>query len=195
MPGKRQIDLARVVQVALALADEQGFEAVTLADVAAQLGIRIPSLYNYIANLQGLRHEMTLWGVRQLGDQLRRAAVGKAGEDAILALATAYRAFAHAHPGIYSATQRAPKPDEPDIAASAQEIIDIVAAVLQPYGFSGDETIHAIRALRSVLHGFVDLETSGGFGLSVDRDESFQHLMKTYVRGLPAPHSRLDASS
>ena len=69
------------------LADANGFEAVTLAAVAEKLGIRIPSLYNHVDGLAGLRSLMSLWAVRELDDLLRRAAVGNAGADAILSMA------------------------------------------------------------------------------------------------------------
>jgi len=182
MPARKHIDRQRVLEVSIALADAKGFGAVTLASVADQLGIRIPSLYNHISGLPGLRQAMTLWGLRQLGEQMRRAAVGKAGDEAIISIAHAYRAFALAHPGIYSATLRAA--DEPDLAAASQEILDVVLAVLEPYGFSPDDRLHVVRGLRSVLHGFVALETSGGFGLALDRDESFRRLVELFVHGL-----------
>lgn len=173
-----------MLEVSIALADQLGFEAVTLAGVAEQLGIRIPSLYNHVAGLPGLRHELTLWGLRELGDQLRRGATGVAGEDAIFSIAHAYRSFALAHPGIYTATLRAATPDEPDLAAAAQEVLDVVLAVLEPYGFSEDEALHVVRGLRSLLHGFADLEISGGFGLALDRDASYRQLLAVYLRGL-----------
>jgi AcrR family transcriptional regulator len=186
MSPRKHIDRQRVLEVALALADACGFEAVTLASVADQLGIRIPSLYNHVAGLPGLRYEMRLWGVRQLAECLRRAAVGKAGDDAIIAVAHAYRAFAHAHPGIYAATLRAAAPDESDLAAVSQDVLDVVLAVLEPYGFSPEDQLHVVRGLRSLMHGFVDLETAGGFGLALDRDESFRRLLHLFVQGLHA---------
>lgn len=186
MPARKRIDRERVLEVSLALADANGFEAVTLASVAEALGIRIPSLYNHIAGLTGLRQALALWGIQQLGDDLRRAAVGKAGDDAIISLAQAYRAFAHAHPGIYGATLRAAGPDEPELAAASQDVLDVVLAVLKPYGFSPDDQLHMIRVLRSLLHGFVDLEIGGGFGLALDRDETFRQLVELYLEGLRA---------
>lgn len=191
MPPRKHLDLQQVIQTAIALADEHGFQAVTLASVADKLGIRIPSLYNYVSGLPGLRREMTLWGARHLTELGRRAAIGKAGDDAILSIATAYRAFAHAHPGIYPTTLRAAPLEDTELVAVAQELLDVLLAVMQPYGFDPDDTLHAIRALRSVLHGFVDLEIAGGFGLALDRDESFRQLLQTLIEGL---HSRRDKS-
>jgi AcrR family transcriptional regulator len=186
MPPRRGIDQALVVQTAVQIADANGFEAVTLAAVAEQLGIRIPSLYNHVAGLTGLRSLMGLWAVRQLEDRLRRAAVGKAGGDALLSMADTYREFAHAHPGVYRTTLRAAAPDEPELVTAAQETIDLLFAALRPYELNTEDTLHTIRALRSVLHGFVDLEISGGFGMALDRDESFHRLIRAFIAGVEA---------
>lgn len=184
MANRKNVDFERVLQTAIALADEHGLEAVTLKSVAEQLGIQIPSLYNHISGLPGLRYEMGLWGIRQLVEQTRRAAVGKSGDAAVISLALAYRAFALAHPGVYPLTPRAPTPDQTELIAAAQEMLDIVLAVLEPYGFNEEESLHAVRALRSVMHGFVDLEAAGGFGMNLDRDESFRSLVQLFVVGL-----------
>jgi len=101
-------------------------------------------------------------------------------------MGVAYRAFAHAHPGLYRTILRAPGPDEPELTAAAQELIDLLLAVLQPLGLSNDEMLHTIRGLRSVLHGFIDLEITGGFGMALDRDESFYRLLHGFVAGIRA---------
>ena len=187
MPGKpRTVTLEKVVDVSVALADERGWDQVTLAAVAAQLDIRIPSLYNHVDGLAGLHRQMTLWGLRQLADSMRRAAVGVAGEDAIERVAAAYRGFATAHPGLYRATLRAPAPDDTEMQAAAQEILDVTFALLAHYRLDSDDLLHAVRILRSLLHGFVDLETSGGFGLALDRDETFRRLIAAFVSGIGA---------
>jgi AcrR family transcriptional regulator len=191
MASRKHIDFQKVLETAIVLADEKGVDTLSLADVAGQLGIRIPSLYNHISGLPGLRYEMTLWAARQLVEQIRRAAVGKSGEDALISIAQAYRAFALAHPGVYPLTPRAPTPDQPELVAAAQELLDIVLAVLDPYGFNEEEKLHAVRALRSVLHGFVDLEAAGGFGMNLDRDESFRRLVQLLVDGLRTRRDQL----
>jgi AcrR family transcriptional regulator len=191
MPPRKHLNLQRVVETAIELANEHGFEAVTLASVAEQLGIRIPSLYNHVDGLPGLRYQMRLYGLRQLIEHARRAAVGKSGDEAVVSIANAYRAFAHAYPGIYAATLRAPDPDEHDLMTAAQEVIDILFAVLRPYDFDEEEMLHAIRAMRSVIHGFVDLETSGGFKMALDLDESFRRLVQGFIDGLHVRQQQL----
>lgn len=186
MATKRRLNPSVVVETAVELANAGTFEAVTLAALAERLDVRIPSLYNHISGLPGLHYQMSLWAMRSSGDLIRRAGVGKAGADAVLSMAHAYRAFAHANPGIYRLILRAPAPDEPELAAAAQELLDLLLAALRPYGLSEEVMLHTVRGLRSLMHGFVDLEISGGFALALDRDESFERLMRGFIAGIEA---------
>lgn len=178
------LDRAAVVLAAAQLADTVGLEGVTLATLAAKVGVQTPSLYNHVAGLPGLRRELALLGLRELARRLERAAVGRAGDDALVAIAQAYRAYAREHPGVYAATQRTPEGHDPAWAAAGAEVVGIVLAVLAGYGLEGDDALHATRALRSLLHGFVALETVGGFGLPLDLDESFRRLLALFIAGL-----------
>jgi AcrR family transcriptional regulator len=178
------IDRARVVAVAAELADAHGLEQLTLAQVAARLGVQLPSLYNHVAGLPGLRRELALAGLRALLEQMSRAAIGKAGDAAVIAIANAYRGFVLAHPGLYATTVRAPAPDDAEHNRLSQVIVEVVLAVLAPYGLADDDAIHAVRGLRSIVHGFASIELSGGFGLALDRDESFLRLLRAFIAGL-----------
>jgi AcrR family transcriptional regulator len=186
MAPRAGIDRAQVVAVAAALADDRGLEALTLAQVATRLGVRLPSLYNHVDGLPGLRHELALLGLRQLHERMSRAAIGKAEDAAVLAVGLAYRAYVVEHPGVYAATVRAPAPDDLELREAAQAIIEVVLAVLEPYGLGEQGAIHAVRGLRSIVHGFATLELAGGFGMALDRDESFLRLLEAFVAGLRA---------
>ncbi len=140
--------------------------------------IRIPSLYNHIAGLDGLRRDLMVLGGREMTAQLARATIGKAGDDALLALAQAYRAYAKEHPGLYAAVQRAPDFRDPEAQAVGGAVVEVAVAVMASYGLQGDDAVHAVRGLRSALHGFVTLETAGGFGLPIDLDESYRRLIQ-----------------
>jgi AcrR family transcriptional regulator len=178
------LDRAAVLQAAADLADREGWERLSLASLAGHLGIRAPSLYNHVAGLEGLRRDLARLGYRQLSARLARATIGKARDVAVIALADAYRAFAHEHPGLYAAAALAPDPNDPEAQAVAGEVVEIVLAVLAAYGLSGGEAIHTTRALRSALHGFVTLEAGGGFGMPLDLDESFRRLVRLFLLGL-----------
>jgi hypothetical protein len=63
----------------------------------------------------------------------------------------------------------------------------VLLAVMRAWGLEGDEAIHAVRALRSAVHGFVAIEAGGGFGMQVDVDVSFDRLVGTLAGGLGEP--------
>lgn len=178
------LDPEAVVAAAAELADEVGFAGLTLAALAARLGVRTPSLYAHVDGLGELRVRLAARGARELVDALSAAVAGRAGGDALRAVAGAYRAYALRHPGTYAAIQ-VPR-EEPELAASAAEVVELIAAVLRGYGLEGDDLIHAIRAVRSALHGFVMLEREGGFALPQDRQASFDALVALLDGGLRA---------
>jgi AcrR family transcriptional regulator len=181
---KARLDRGAVVRAAADLVDADGLENLTLAALAARLGIRTPSLYNHVTGLAGLRRDLALLAVCDLHERLARAAIGRAGDAAIIACADAYRAFAHEHPGRYAASLRAPAPDDGEFQAEAAAVVEIIVAVLAFYGLHGDDAVHAVRGFRSILHGFVALEAAGGFELPLDRDESYRRLVRVYIDGL-----------
>jgi AcrR family transcriptional regulator len=169
-----------VVDEAEQIADEVGLSRLTLAAIAQRLGVRQPSLYKHIEGMAGLQRSLAVRAKTELADTLARAAVGRSRGDAIAAMSHAYRAWALAHPGRYAAAQRASTPGDTESQAADRAVVAIAADVLAGYDLDGDDSIDATRALRSALHGFVTLETAGGFGLPVDIDRSFDRL----VRGL-----------
>jgi len=168
---------ARVVEVAAEIADEAGFEALSLAAVAERCGVRLPSLYKHVRSLDAVRLEVSALAIRELGAATTAAVLGHSRRDAVLAMAVAWRAYARTHPGRYAATVAAPTGEHQGQADAAAAFLVVVEATLAGYGLRGDDAIDAARAVRSTLHGFVDLENRGGFGLPVDVDRSFERLV------------------
>jgi hypothetical protein len=73
---------------------------------------------------------------------------------------------------------------DPELDAASFEVVEVVLAVLAGYGLEGADALHAVRGLRSAVHGFVTLEAGGNFGLPLDVEESFRRLMDIHIRGL-----------
>jgi AcrR family transcriptional regulator len=193
-PTRPRLDAATVVAAAGRIADAEGLEAVTLARVAAELGVRPPSLYNHVDGLAGLRRAMARAAVDELAAAIRDAAVGRARADALRAVAVAIREFARAHPGRYPLTVRAPPPGDEAGRAAAARAIEPLLAVLAGWAIEGDAAIHLVRVLRSCVHGFVSLETAGGFGLPLDVDRSFELLIEALVAAMEAAAGRPGAA-
>lgn len=176
----------RVVDVAAALADKQGLDSLTLAAVAAELGVRTPSLYKHVDGLPALRRLLAVRAKQELGGVLGGAAVGRARGDALRALALAYRDWAVEHPGLYTAAQAAPLPDDAADVAATEAVVQVVFDVLRGYDVNDDALIDATRTLRAGLHGFVALEAAGGYAMARPVDASMAWWLDSLDRALSA---------
>jgi AcrR family transcriptional regulator len=167
-----------VIEEAERLVDEIGLSSLTLAALAARLGVRQPSLYKHIEGTDGLLRSISIRTKEELAHVLARAAVGRGRVDALRSVADAYRAWALEHPGRYAAgLVSAPTPGDAEDEAASRCVLEVVTDILAGYELADDDAIDAARALRSAMHGFVTLESSGGFGLPADIDRSFHRLV------------------
>lgn len=154
---------AAVITAAAALADRDGFAAVTPAAVAREVGVRTPSLYAHVAGADALRSGVTALALDELADQVGDSVAGRSGSAALRSLADAYRAYARRHPGRYAATRRPIGVDETAAVAAAQRHRALVQAMLDGYDLAEGEQAHAVRVVGATVHGFVTLEATGGF--------------------------------
>jgi AcrR family transcriptional regulator len=187
MARKVGLDRRQVIDAAIALADAEGLESVTLARVATALGVSSPSLYSHVDGLASLRRELALEASSRLGAAVGAAVAGSAGREALEGAAHAYRAFALTHPGLYATLNTTPaRGQDVELSAAFDALVPDIAAVLTKLGLPESDAVPLIRALRSALHGFVSLEASGGFGLPDDIDASFGILIDVVVTGMLA---------
>ena len=185
MARRRGLTIDDVVDAAAGLADEQGLWALRPRPLADRLGVRPPSIYNYFDGRDAVVRALALRGLGELTAELSAAAVGRSGTDAVVALAQAYRAYAREHPGVYAAIQASGATDR-EVVAAGDELIDVVMAALRGWSLEGDDAIHAVRALRAAMHGFVSIEAEGGMAMPVDLDESYRRLIETLCAGFSA---------
>ncbi len=174
---RRGLSRDRIVAEAAVVADEVGLDRLTLATVAKRLNVSLPGLYKHIDSLDGLRRDLAVLGVRELTAAMSAAAVGRSGRDALHAIARAYCDYAAAHPARCAASVRAPDPGDAEHLAVSEAAVNVLRAVLDGYGLGDDEMIHAIRAVRVVLHGFATLVAAGGFGLPQSTDVTLARLV------------------
>jgi AcrR family transcriptional regulator len=177
------LDRAAVLRAALAIVDADGAAALTMARLAADLGIRAPSLYAHVAGQAGLRRALWLWAVDDLGERLRESVMGRSGDDAFVAFATAFRDYARAYPGRYQLTLEPPAPLDDEALAAGRRANGAFQAVIRSFGLDEIEAVHAGRALRAAVHGFVALEAR--YAMTAESiDESFDRMLRMLLRGL-----------
>lgn len=187
-----------IVTAALAFLDREGWDALTINALATQLGTKGPSLYNHVDSLEDLRRTVRMRVIDDILQMLSTVGAGRTRDDAVTAMASAYRSYAHHHPGRYSAFTRMPLGgDDPEFTAAAHAAAAPVIAVLASYGLDGQDAFYAALEFWAALHGFVLLEMTGvmdaGALLTVDTDAVFTDMVLRLAAGMARRSEPADA--
>ncbi|VVD72141.1 TetR family transcriptional regulator [Pandoraea pneumonica] len=183
------LTVERLVEGGAELADEIGFEHLTGAALARKFGVKLASLYSHLKNLDDLKSQIALLALRQLADATAQAMAGRAGKDALIALANAHRDYALRCPGRFTAA-RHPLSPEMAAASAGPQLAQLMRAVLHGYAVPESEQVHAIRFLGGFFMGYITLTSSSAFAHSApDADVSWQRCLDaldTSLRQWPA---------
>jgi AcrR family transcriptional regulator len=183
----------RLIRAGAELADEVGFDQVTISALARRFGVKVASLYSHVKSSQDLRTGIALFALEELADRVADALAGRAGKDALAAFAAAYRDYAREHPGRYAAARLRLDPETAATSAGVRHA-QMTRAILRGYDLVEPDQTHAVRMLGSVFHGYVDLEMSGGFDhTAVDPEESWSWIVDSLdilLRDLATPRPR-----
>ncbi|WP_405766659.1 TetR/AcrR family transcriptional regulator [Streptomyces sp. NBC_01538] len=180
----------RLTRAGADLADEVGFDQVTASELARRFDVKVASLYSHVKNTQDLKTRIALLALEELADQAADAVAGRAGRDALTAFANVYRDYGREHPGRAAATRMRLDPETAAASAGVRHA-QMTRAILRGYDLTEPDQTHAVRLLGSVFHGYVSLETGGGFSHSApDSDETWTRTLDALdalLRNWPAP--------
>jgi AcrR family transcriptional regulator len=167
----------RLTRAGAELADEVGFDQVTVSALARRFDVKVASLYSHLRSSQDLRTRIALLALEEMADRAADALAGRAGKDALTAFAGVYRDYAREHPGRYAAARLRLDPDTAAASAGVRHA-RMARAVLRGYELTGTDQTHAVRLLGSVFHGYVSLELGGGFSHSApDTEETWARVL------------------
>jgi len=160
--GRVGVTSGRAAEVGAIVADELGFEQVTVAEIARRFGVQTASLYSHVDSTADLKRRVALFALAELAERAADAMAGLARRDALAALMNTYRDYAIEHPGRFAATLH--RLDAATAANSAgPRHARLADAVVRGYGLDPSSAVHAVRLLGSTTRGFITLELSGGF--------------------------------
>ncbi|GAA2483155.1 MULTISPECIES: TetR/AcrR family transcriptional regulator [Streptomyces] len=167
----------RVVRAGAELADEVGFDQVTVSELARRFDVKVASLYSHVTSSQDLKTRIALFALEELADRAADALAGRAGKDALIAFANAYRDYGREHPGRAAAARLRLDPETAAASAGVRHA-RMTRAILRGYDLTEPDQTHAVRLLGSVFHGYSSLETAGGFSHSApDSQESWTRIL------------------
>ncbi|MGW7256419.1 TetR/AcrR family transcriptional regulator [Streptomyces sp. NPDC054834] len=167
----------RLTRAGAELADEVGFDQVTVSALARRFDVKVASLYSHVKSSQDLKTRIALFALEELADRVAAALAGRAGKDALVAFADAYRDYAREHPGRYDAARLRLDPETAAASAGVRHA-QMTRAILRGYDLTEPDQTHAVRMLGSVFHGYVSLEMAGGFShTAVDSQESWLWIL------------------
>jgi len=184
--GRRPARLSRdsIVNAALTFLDREGWDALTINALATQLGTKGPSLYNHVHSLDDLRRTVRMRVVGDIIEMLNTVGQGRTRDDAVMVMASAYRSYAHHHPGRYSAFTRMPLGgDNPEFTEATRAAAAPVISVLASYGLDGEDAFYAALEFWSAMHGFVLLEMTGAMN-GIDTDAVFTDMVMRLASGM-----------
>ncbi|MFH8476250.1 TetR/AcrR family transcriptional regulator [Streptomyces sp. NPDC018000] len=179
----------RVVRTAADLADEIGFENITVSALARGFGVTDASLYSHVDSVQTLRVRIAQIASRELANRLSSALAGRVGKDALTAFAYAYREFALRYPGRYMSLQMLPRETVGE-SVEHRRVTEYTYAMLQAYELSEPDLTDAVRLLRSAFHGYASLEAMGAFSDPRDVRASWQQAVEALHASLSSAAER-----
>lgn len=188
--GRAGLNTERLTRAGAELADEVGFDQVTVSALARRFDVKVASLYSHVKSSQDLRTRIALLALDELAERGAAALAGRAGRDALAAFANVYRDYAREHPGRYDAARLRLDPETAAASAGVKHA-RMMRAILRGYDLTEPDETHAVRLLGSVFHGYVSLEASGGFSHSTpDSSESWARILDgldALLSNWPAP--------
>lgn len=186
MPRPKGPALTRdaIIDAAIDCLNAEGADGFGINRVARALGIKPPSLYHHFASNEDLRLAVALEGWSRLARDFEAAAQSASPTAQTLKqMADAYRSFARTYPQHYALMSATPlNPEEPTAGAVAERIIAILASIFPPLRQPHDQSVHAVRALRAAMHGFVMLELSGQFTPAPSAEASYNWMIESFAQ-------------
>lgn len=154
--------------------------------IANELGVTQPALYKHVSGLDEVWRGLGLRERAELTRRLTDAIVGISGDEAVRAVADAWRQFAFDLPTLYGVGSRYPVAGDAELEAAVGDVIAIIVASLRGFDLHDDERMHAAVALRGTLHGFCAFELGDGNPSPLDSGDAFMHTIELFLVGLRA---------
>lgn len=179
-----RINKMEVVDMASAIADENGLHNVSLKAVAERLKIKTPSLYNHIENLDDLLREVAHKGMQTMNERMEKVAIGKSGKIAIKAVSIEYLNFMIEHPGVYETIQWATWNGSEITMQIFGNYLSLLKTLVLSCGAKSDQIDEILSILTGIIHGYTTLQLRYAFDNPDQVRSNLSNAIETVFIGL-----------
>jgi len=144
--GRGSLSREAILRTAIALAEAEGIEALTMRRLGQELGVQAMSLYNHVANKADLLDGVT---GTLLADLVIPDVTDMSWEDGVRASAHGFRGLAHAYPNLFPLVFERPL-SGPEALPPFEEGL----AILRRGGFAAEHAVAALHAIVAYVGGF-----------------------------------------
>lgn len=181
---RRDATRARILDAAWELARRDGLAAITLREVARQLGMRAPSLYTYFESKNAMYDAMYAQAARDLADTLARRPQGSDPRQTLRGRMRLFTEFCVADPIRYQLLMERPIPGFAPAPESFQITVAALAATRADIEAAGVHGEPALDMFRALITGLVSLQIAndpGGERWIRLQDDAFDMFLAHYA--------------
>lgn len=191
MPAPTKVRSDELIAAASAQLEEGGLPSLTMAAVAARLGVRAPSLYKHVRDRDGLVALVRSQAFSELSAVLLTVRESDPRQR-IAGFADATRAFADQRPHTYDLIFR-PLSDPASAGAvphpaTASTAAPLLSACAELAG--DDDALNAARTVTSWLFGFISRARADGFALGGDLEAAYRYGRERVIDAITRPELR-----
>lgn len=180
--AKKGLNRDMIMNTAIQLVEEKGYENFSLRELAGRLGVQPASLYNHIKGVDEINEEVAIRASHMLHAILTDAMTEKEPDAAFIDCAYAYRRFTEEHPELYKALIHIPPLNDEQIRKASFYSFEPLRTIVYGYGMQKPFSIHFIRSLRSFIHGFAELSGNGLMQrASTSKEETFDFAIHQFL--------------
>jgi len=176
----------KILDISLRLLDEVGLEKFSCEKVADLCHIRSASIFKYFRNVDEFQDALTAGALAMLIDVHRDINPDEVGRDALEAYAQLERAYALAHPALYTVALRPARGSSAELKLLNQTYMGVAAKMLRGYDISRSVAPEVANCLSAALQGFVNAEITGRGRTRLEFDRNYERLLDMLDAGARA---------
>ena len=180
-----------IVKTAVRLVQHGDVDGLSLRAVAAELGVKAPSLYRYFSDKEALENAVAEAILNLMLVEFRKTTASKNPETRFRKMVEVYLRFARERFPLYTFVVQHNHPER-YASGMGKAVWDLIVDTASAVSGQRDDTAAAV-ATWALLHGYATLEHSGAFGPSGPKgglERGLEAFLSSFRSGVPSARQR-----